>query len=226
MVKSIWDLSKPRMTIPREDLLADLKAYGKTLSGKPSSGADYSRWRNRRFSADTFRRMFGSWENACKEAGISKPKKKHLYTFDDLFEYMEKVAEWRKDRPSIDDLKRYNDEHATTITHEAFSRRWGSYRKFILYYSQYKLGQLSKKELIKLGSNKRKIRKPISDGLRAKVLSRDNYACVDCGRTAQDGVKLHVHHIIPFSKGGSDELSNLATNCDACNLGKSDQIIK
>ena len=75
MVKSIWDLSKPRMTIPREDLLADLKAYGKTLSGKPSSGADYSRWRNRRFSADTFRRMFGSWENACKEAGISKPKK-------------------------------------------------------------------------------------------------------------------------------------------------------
>ena len=58
--------------------------------------------------------------------------------------------------------------------------------------------------------------------LRFDVMRRDGFRCKYCGRTEADGVKLHVDHIKPVSKGGKTELSNLQTLCDECNLGKSD----
>ncbi len=67
-------------------------------------------------------------------------------------------------------------------------------------------------------------RAKLSDSLRYDVLRRDGFKCQICGATAQEGAKLHVDHIIPVSKGGKTELSNLRTLCDRCNLGKSDKI--
>lgn len=67
-------------------------------------------------------------------------------------------------------------------------------------------------------------RAKMTDSLRFDILKRDNYRCQICGSTAQDGVKLHVDHIIPVSKGGKTEPSNLQTLCDRCNLGKSNKI--
>lgn len=63
----------------------------------------------------------------------------------------------------------------------------------------------------------------MSDSLRYDILQRDGFRCVLCGRTAQDGVKLHVDHIVPIAKGGKTISSNLRTLCEACNLGKSDK---
>lgn len=65
-------------------------------------------------------------------------------------------------------------------------------------------------------------RAKLSDKLRYEVLQRDHHHCVICGRGAEDGVKLHVDHIMPVSKGGKTELSNLRTLCESCNLGKRD----
>lgn len=42
---------------------------------------------------------------------------------------------------------------------------------------------------------------------------RDGHKCADCGAT---GVELHVHHIVPLSKGGTNDLDNLATLCSMC----------
>ncbi len=58
--------------------------------------------------------------------------------------------------------------------------------------------------------------------MRYKILKRDGFKCVICGRSRKDGAKLHVDHIKPVSKGGKTEESNLRTLCDMCNLGKSD----
>ena len=63
-------------------------------------------------------------------------------------------------------------------------------------------------------------RKKLTDKLRYQVLQRDHHRCVICGRGAEDGVKLHIDHIKPVSKGGKTELSNLRVLCDRCNLGK------
>lgn len=65
-------------------------------------------------------------------------------------------------------------------------------------------------------------RKQISSRLRVKVLDRDNSTCQLCGATLSDGVKLHVDHIVPVSKGGTNDFDNLQTLCEHCNLGKGD----
>ena len=54
---------------------------------------------------------------------------------------------------------------------------------------------------------------------RILVLERDNYTCRKCGRKASEG-RLEVDHIVPVSKGGTDELNNLQTLCFECNRGK------
>jgi len=64
----------------------------------------------------------------------------------------------------------------------------------------------------------------VSDSLRYDVLKRDNFRCVICGASAETGARLHVDHIIPVSKGGKSEISNLRTLCERCNVGKSDKI--
>lgn len=62
-------------------------------------------------------------------------------------------------------------------------------------------------------------RKRMAAGKRYEVLARDGFACVLCGATAKDGL-LEVDHIIPICKGGGDEMENLRTLCNACNVGK------
>ena len=59
--------------------------------------------------------------------------------------------------------------------------------------------------------------------LRYNVMKRDGFRCVICGRTADDGVKLHIDHIKPIAKGGKTEIENLRTLCDICNHGKQDK---
>ena len=68
-----------------------------------------------------------------------------------------------------------------------------------------------------------KKRKGISNSVRIAVMERDNYKCQMCGATVDDGIKLHIDHIIPVSKGGSDSPNNLQVLCSDCNHGKYDK---
>lgn len=68
-------------------------------------------------------------------------------------------------------------------------------------------------------------RNMMSPSLRMEVLKRDGYRCRICGRSANDGARLEVDHIIPISKGGKTELSNLQTLCWDCNRGKGSQFM-
>lgn len=60
---------------------------------------------------------------------------------------------------------------------------------------------------------------------RFQVFDRDKFRCRYCGRTPDDEITLEVDHVIPVSKGGSDEIENLVTSCFDCNRGKSNQEI-
>lgn len=63
-------------------------------------------------------------------------------------------------------------------------------------------------------------RKRLTKGVRFEVLKRDQFTCRYCGRKAPD-VKLQVDHLVPVSKGGTNDLWNLACSCQECNCGKS-----
>ena len=63
-------------------------------------------------------------------------------------------------------------------------------------------------------------RSQMTPKLRFEVMKRDGYRCRICGRSASEGAKLEVDHIIPVSKGGKTIMSNLQTLCRECNRGK------
>jgi hypothetical protein len=61
----------------------------------------------------------------------------------------------------------------------------------------------------------------VPDSIRAAVLIRDGGRCRKCRRA----VKLEIDHIIPVSKGGKTEESNLQTLCRRCNRAKSRKLV-
>lgn len=70
-------------------------------------------------------------------------------------------------------------------------------------------------------TNVGKRRSKVPPKLRYFIFKRDKFKCVRCGRTSNDGFPLEIDHVIPVSKGGSNDQVNLQTLCSECNLGKS-----
>lgn len=58
-----------------------------------------------------------------------------------------------------------------------------------------------------------------SGKIRHIVLQKFSYRCVECGAT-KDETSLHIDHIKPISKGGTNDLDNLQVLCKKCNLSK------
>lgn len=62
-------------------------------------------------------------------------------------------------------------------------------------------------------------RQGISKKTRFDVFKRDGFKCQYCG-AHPPGVLLHVDHIIAVASGGKNNIDNLVTACEPCNLGK------
>ena len=67
-------------------------------------------------------------------------------------------------------------------------------------------------------------RKPLPKYKRDQVFRRDAYTCRKCGAKGGPlgtlGVQLHIDHIVPVAKGGTDEINNLQVLCAPCNTKK------
>jgi 5-methylcytosine-specific restriction enzyme A len=64
---------------------------------------------------------------------------------------------------------------------------------------------------------------PIPPEVRNYVFQRDKYQCQSCGKISQE-THLSIDHIIPLSRGGKNDISNLQTLCLTCNQQKTDKI--
>ena len=53
--------------------------------------------------------------------------------------------------------------------------------------------------------------------IRWDILRAAKFTCQACGETARP---MHIDHIIPLAKGGSNEIENLQCLCDRCNMAK------
>lgn len=95
------------------------------------------------------------------------------------------------------------------------------------YFSQYySSGVIRYMKIVmkRTKPNKNPNRKTLSGRTRINVLERDDYTCQMCGATLEDGVKLHIDHIIPVSKGGGNDMDNLQVLCHKCNLAKHNRV--
>jgi 5-methylcytosine-specific restriction endonuclease McrA len=71
-------------------------------------------------------------------------------------------------------------------------------------------------------------RQPIARARRRRVIDRDDRRCLYCfGRgtatAGPDGEPWHIDHLTPVSRGGGNELENLALACGPCNMDKRDR---
>jgi 5-methylcytosine-specific restriction endonuclease McrA len=76
------------------------------------------------------------------------------------------------------------------------------------------------------GKRKKSNRVGIGTKLRHEILMRDNCTCQHCGASPRKdpSVVIEVDHIMPVSKGGTNDKSNLQVLCDVCNSGKSNSV--
>ena len=71
------------------------------------------------------------------------------------------------------------------------------------------------------GSGNRKVRDILA------MIERDGIACAECDGILVnpfDGSEVHVDHIVPASKGGSDNLSNRRLLHAVCNLRRGNRV--
>lgn len=59
--------------------------------------------------------------------------------------------------------------------------------------------------------------------LRREIFERDNFTCTYCGA---QGRPLECDHVLPVSRGGTNDRSNLTTACAPCNRSKKDKTVE
>ena len=181
--ENLFSLQRNTRQTP-EDMYRELGAFRKywvALNEEnekaPVKAADYMRWTDRRFHKDTLLRFFGGWEKVCKAVDM-KVWKTHEYNDEYIITLVLNLWRWRKQRPVITDLEKYNKEHGTMLHAGTIRNKWGSWSTFIKLISQLGQGQITLADVIDAKIEKNP-RESISAGLRSKILRKDNYTCID-----------------------------------------------
>lgn len=210
-------------TLTREAVINALRAYSKESPNTPVTQAEIARYLG--VFNSTISKKFGKWKKLLKEVGISPVPLGRRYTDEECYENIITLWTHYGRQPHFAELKRLPSK----VGSKAYVLRWGGWRAalsaFIKYVNQEpqqnQVHILEETEPINL-SQDIPIPRSISLSLRYKVLCRDRFRCVICGRSpAKDtNIELHVDHIVPWSKGGESTEQNLRTLCFDCNLGK------
>lgn len=220
---------RKRNSIPRHELLNDLKRVAERLGANVISVKEYTA--AGAFSAPTISKAFGSWANALRAAGLDVSQSWHPKIDDDeLLSNLAAVWESLGGQPKQSDLRSPPSRYSP----DTYNRRFGSWRNTLEFFVENATGsgtraspvdpEIAGRVVNQPTRQKHRTQRDPSWRLRFLVTRRDRFTCRACGRSpANDiGVVLHVDHIVPWSKGGETTFDNLQTLCEKCNLGKSD----
>lgn len=74
-------------------------------------------------------------------------------------------------------------------------------------------------------------RKPLRREVKEAVYAKTNGLCWYCGYEVSDKPESHfsranIDHVVPVSKGGTDDLTNLVPSCFQCNITKGTQTLE
>ncbi|MBF0892789.1 HNH endonuclease [Gluconobacter sp. LMG 1744] len=199
-----------------EELISDVINVAKKLNKDKITIDEYNDLG--KFHATTLTRRFGSWFLVLEKAGLKKTRNLNI-TNDELFENIVTVWNTTGRQPRYNDIK----PSISLFSAGTYEKRFGSWRKALeAFVAWANDADVAKSEPnIEKNISINKSPRNINWRLRALVLMRDGASCQMCGATPQSGAKLHVDHIIPWSKGGETTLQNLQSLCEKCNIGKS-----
>ena len=219
--------------LSRDALLSELEEVAAKLNFVEFGKRDFPKYG--RFSAGPVVKEFGTWSAAMavlrerlSKRGISLRKRVRGYTDAEIFSEMERI--WRSlgHRPSRIEWEASNPR----ISYSGIKSHFGGWGVACLRFIEFKMGtsiEVSTPAVRSANSTARASR-PIAAGskrniplaLRLKVLQRDQFRCVFCGRSPATipGVSLHIDHRVAFSNRGPTTFENLQTLCAECNLGK------
>ncbi len=189
-----------------------------------------------------YRSRFGSWQKAVTQAGLSTSNLGRRYSEEDYFDNLANVWTHLGRRP------RYSDMNAfpSVITPGGYEARFGSWRRALIAFVEWANQETANSdefgifrqeqpsdailnnqceqmiEATQINRQSSEDRRKVPLRLRWKVLERDSFTCVICGRSRAKGddIKLHADHIVAWSRGGKTTLDNLRSLCEECNLGK------
>ncbi len=132
------------------------------------------------------------------------------------------LCQQSKLKPSCDFKVYVKAEHASPQGRNHYEREWPFGSGRILPTWNYVQKRMREKQARQ--AEIRRGRAKVTPKLRYEILKRDGCRCQICGSEQSDGVKLHVDHIKPVSKGGKTTRDNLRTLCDRCNQGKGNEV--
>lgn len=211
-----FELEPYHRDVPDEELLADLNRVAIELDRNRVTIDEYNE--RGRFHSTTLTRRFRSWFAATDKAGLRRTRNLNIPN-EELFANLVELWTSLGRQPRYQDLK----PGTSRFSSGTYEKRFGTWREALAAFVHWaNEGELSSA----LGGSAKKAggRTPrnINWRRRSLVLMRDGAKCQFCGAGPSDGVRLHVDHIKPWSKGGETVLENLQILCNVCNIGKSD----
>ncbi len=229
-----FELEQFHRDVQDNDLLDDLRKAHRVLKDQGRTLTFRSYNEVGKYSAGTFGIRFESWNKALAKAGLTPTEEKNVSDYA-LFENLREVWLQKGKQPVFRDMASSPSRYSASL----YPARFGSWRKALkafvdLVQSDDWIKDETKKHDSESGEaetpkkKKKRTGRNISERLRFRILLRDGFQCQSCGASPlkDRGVELHVDHILPWSKGGETEESNLQTKCKRCNLGKGNAFTK
>lgn len=216
-----FKINLPTLKLTPQDLIDDLKRVSELIGSDAVKTSDYKK--HGKYAYTSFRNHFGSWKKALEEAGLKRGRNWGSSP-EELLDNLKEV--WIKlgRQPKYSEMTIPFSKFSST----AYAHKFGNWTNALIAFQKYleeeseqeSLESLSKFEVVP--SNGHRTKREPNWRLRFKVMKRDNFRCIACGRSPakEPGVELHVDHIKPWSKGGETVIENLQTLCAKCNLGK------
>jgi 5-methylcytosine-specific restriction endonuclease McrA len=150
--------------------------------------------------------------------------------------FKERKDKWKQE--NLDHVKEQQKEYYEANKEELkkYYKDWAEKNRDKLSESQKKFRKTEKGKEASYKRNHRRRSKIYNVEFRGhkrkEILDRDNWKCKICNKNVHDDSKkphspdkANIDHIIPISKGGNSEPSNLQTLCYKCNIKKSDKVL-
>jgi hypothetical protein len=221
--------TRQRNAPTKTDIAEELRRFAKATRVAERTLANFKDWRFRTVSATAVSRHFGSWFDALQELGIAVPgqTRSTRHSEEEIVDAVERIWRWCGRPPSTEDFKKYGRIHNDGVSFGTVYYHFGPLKPFLASFVLWKLGKLTLAQFLTQARLGRE-REPVLPSVRYALLNDRNYTCEACGKSPKlhPGTVLHIDHIVPVSKGGTNDLDNLRVLCQMCNIGRGNRFSK